>query len=186
MFVSCWFQPVVIVILRNCSLLMTGSFQHNSPFIGSGSTWHAQMILHSFLGLSFCCLHCHSGQNSPPRVVCVLGVVVLASFNGTTRHRRWLESLGNWRYPGGYFSSSNQKSPSIVQNQLTWVGTFFKTNWCSCYNFPRIVLVEFHVCCGRVFWYLRCWYGCLKPLVVSFGGFIFPLSYATPPPPLWT
>ena len=111
---------------------MTGSFPHSVPFTDRGSTGHPQIIYHRFLGLSCCCLHFHSGQILTPRVVYVIGVVVPASCNVTMCHRQWLDSLGNFPYPGGYCSSINNKFLSIIKNRLKWVGTQPETSWCRC------------------------------------------------------
>ena len=117
---------------------MTVSVPHNIPFSGISSTWYPQMIFHCFLELFCCFLYCHYGQTSTPRVVCVLGVVMLTSCKGTIRHWPRLYFLSNCPYPGGYFSSSCPKFVSISHNRLTWVETFIETSWCSCHNPPPL------------------------------------------------
>ena len=115
---------------------MTGSSSHSVPFPVSGSTWHLQTISHHFLGLSCCCLHCHSRRTLPPWVVYVLDIVVPAYWNDTM-HNRWrLDYLGNYPYPGVYCSSTHPISMIIVWNQLTRVGTLPETSWWSFHHLP--------------------------------------------------
>ena len=109
--------------------MITGTFPHNVPFTDRISTWHPQIIFHCFLGLSCSFVHFHYGRMSTPRVVCAIAVVVSDFCNGTINNKRWLESLGNCPYPGGYCSSSHPKSLSIFHNQLTWVEMPPETYW---------------------------------------------------------
>ena len=109
---------------------MTGSLLHNVPFPGSGRTWHQKMIFHRFLVLYCCCLYFHTGQNSTPRVLCVLVVVVLASCSVIMCHWRRLEYLVSCPYPGGKCYSSRTKFLSITHNHLAWVRTSLESYEC--------------------------------------------------------
>ena len=115
---------------------MTGSFLHMIQFPVIGITWHPLMIFHSFLVLSCFYLHFYYGQMSLPQVVYVLGVVSPYFCNGNICHRRRLEPLGNFPYPGGYCSSSNPKYLIIVHNRLTWGGTYPETSLWSFNHHP--------------------------------------------------
>ena len=180
-FVSWWVWPVVIVTLRKINMLMAVSFLYNVPYADSGRMCHLQIIFHCLLGLSWCCLYFNSGQTSPPRVVCVLGVVVSASCNGTKRHRWRLESLGRCPYQEGYCFFIHSKLLIIDHNQLTWVGTFIKNAWWCCHRCPQcmsfwvprvlwmcILLARMLICLPKTLGSRLLLFGCLELIRILF------------------
>ena len=135
LFAPWWVPSAVIVTPCVYYMWITVSLPHSAPFPGNGSMWHLQMIAHPSLVLYFC-LYCHVIPMSPPRVVHVFGVVVLDSCTNTIRHMRWLGSLGNCIYPGGYWYLNHSIYLIIVWSRLTRGGTYPGTSWCPHFRLP--------------------------------------------------